>query len=152
MTMARRALILGGVAVILTPAALVSAERSRIIDLYDEPRAIIETILGHYADNTPAELTKLPFVPRIQMALARTDYAIDPVINAADFKLTGVMVAPTRMIDDKRAAVEAHFLNFDKVRAAVFEFDRTSGDWLITDVRHSTGETLRSLLQIPPPR
>lgn len=123
-----------------------------VLDIYDEPRTIVETILDAYARGKPADLMKLPFVPRIRMALARTDIDTDPVINAAEFKLGGVKVSPTRMSDTMRASVKANFLNFGKPKSAIFDFNRTSGDWLITDVRHQGGATLRRLLQIPNPR
>lgn len=122
------------------------------LDLYDEPRAIVEALLDRYIGPHPPDLAKMPFVPRIHAALARTDLAIDPVINAGETRISLIRVAPTRMVDDKRATVEARFRTLDVEKSVVFEFDRTSGDWLITDIRHAGGITLRTLMQIPPPR
>ena len=122
------------------------------LDLYDEPRAIVEALLDRYIGPNPPDLAKMPFVPRIHAALARTDLAIDPVINAGETRISLIRVAPTRMVDDKRATVEARFRTLDVEKSVVFEFDRTSGDWLITDIRHGNGITLRTLVQIPAPR
>lgn len=142
----RRACLAGGLTL------LTLMPRARALDLYDEPRVIVETLLDRYAGPTPPDLATLPFVPRIHAALARTDLAIDPVVNAGETRVSLIRVAPTRMVDDKRATVEARFRNLDVEKGAVFEFDRTSGDWLITDIRHGNGVTLRTLVQIPTPR
>lgn len=122
------------------------------LDLYDEPRAIVETLLDRYGEPTAPDPLKLPLVPRLHAALARTDLAIDPVINAGETRVSAIRVSATRMVDDKRARVEARFTNLGMEKTAVFEFDRTSGDWLITDIRHGNGDTLRKLLQIPAAR
>ena len=144
----RRSALIGGIAVALgSPASA-----GFVLDIYDEPRTIVENILDGYAAGKPVDLLKLPFVPRIRGALARTDIDTDPVINAADFKLGGVKVSPTRMSDTMRASVKASFLDFGKQKSTIFDFDRTSGDWLITDIRHQGGATLRTLLHIPNPR
>ena len=144
----RRSALIGGIAVALgSPASA-----GFMLDIYDEPRTIVENILDAYAAGKPVDLLKLPFVPRIRGALARTDIDTDPVINAAEFKLGSIKVSPTRMKDEMRAGVEASFLNFGKPKSAIFDFDRTSGDWLITDIRHQGGASLRTLLQIPNPR
>ena len=140
------------IATAMMAASCRSAYAGFVLDIYDEPRTIVEAILDAYVRGKPADLMKLPFVPRIRVALARTDIDTDPVINAADFKLGGVMVSPTRMNDTMRASVEASFRDFGKQKSAIFDFDRTSGDWLITDIRHPGGASLRRLLQIPNPR
>lgn len=142
----RRACLAGGFLL------LASMPRAGALDLYDEPRVIVETLLDRYTGPSPPDLAKMPFVPRIHAALARTDLAIDPVVNAGETRVSLIRVAPTRMVDDKRASVEARFRNLDVEKHAIFEFDRTSGDWLITDIRHGNGITLRTLMQIPAPR
>lgn len=142
----RRACLTGGLAL------LVFMPQAGALDLYDEPRVIVETLLDRYTGPNPPDLAKMPFVPRIHAALARTDLAIDPVINAGETRVSLIRVAPGRMVDDKRATVEARFRNLDVEKSVVFEFDRTSGDWLITDIRHGNGITLRTLMQIPAPR
>jgi len=142
----RRACLAGGLSL------LALMPRAGALDLYDEPRVIVETLLERYTGPNPPDLAKMPFVPRIHAALARTDLAIDPVINASETRVSLIHVAPTRMNDDRRATVEARFRNLDIEKSAAFEFDRTSGDWLITDVRHGNGVTLRTLMQIPAPR
>ena len=142
----RRAILAAGVMILFASVA------AQALDLYDEPRTIVETMLARYADGPPPDLMTLPFVPRIRMALKRTDIAIDPVINAEETRLGEIRVAATRMVDDKRATVEARFTTRGKAQTALVMFDRTSGDWLITDIRHANGVTLRGLLQIPEPR
>jgi hypothetical protein len=142
----RRACLAGGLAL------LVSMPHARALDLYDEPRVIVENLLERYTDPNTPDLAMMPFVPRIHAALVRTDLAIDPVINASETRVSLIRVAATRMVDDKRATVEARFRNLDVEKHAVFEFDRTSGDWLIADIRHGNGITLRTLVQIPAPR
>lgn len=134
-------------------ASLVLAiPKTAALDLYDEPQTIIQSVLERYAGKDAPDLMTLPFVHRIRVALARTDIAVDPVINAAEIRLSDVRVGPTRMIDATRGKVEARFRNTGKEQTAIFELDRTSGDWLITEIRHANGITLRTLLQIPSAR
>lgn len=120
------------------------------VDLYDEPRSIVEAILDGYTAGKPPLHEKLPLVHRLRTALARTDLAVDIVVNAQDYDVSGIVTLPTRMTDRQRGTVEAQFSNMGRQTRVFFDFDRTSGDWLITDIRHSRGTSLRGMLQIPP--
>lgn len=124
----------------------------RVLDLYDEPMVLTGDILARYAAGNPPDPLKMPFVPRIRSAFARADIAADPVTGANEVKLGPYTIAPTRMEDDKRGNVVVRLLNAGVSSTVTFAFDRTSGDWLITDIRYGNGETLRKLLQIPAPR
>lgn len=124
----------------------------RVLDLYDEPMVIVAGILARYATGNPPDPLKMPFVPRIRSAFARADIAADPVTGANEVKLGPYTVAPTRMEDDKRGTVIVRLQNAGLNSTVTFIFDRTSGDWLVTDIRYGNGETLRKLLQIPLPR
>ena len=124
----------------------------RALDLYDEPVVITGDILARYAVGNPPDPLKMPFVPRIRSAFSRADIAADPVTGANEVKLGPYTIAPTRMEDDKRGNVIVQLQNAGARSTVTVMFDRTSGEWLITDIRYGNGETLRKLLQIPVPR
>jgi hypothetical protein len=134
---------------IATPAP---AAPMRVLDAYDEPVVITGDILARYAAGNPPDPLKLPFVPRVRSAFARADIVADPITGTNEVRLGPYTIAPTRMEDDKRGEVIVRLENAGIKATVTLAFDRTSGDWLITDIRYGSGETLRKLLQIPTPR
>ncbi len=154
---ARRSILLGGIllggAAILVLAQAARAELPPPTEPSLEPaRAIVENILRSRQENQPLDLSRWPLVPRIRAALAKADIEPDALFappGETGFRFS--IEAPTRP-GDKQARIEARIETPPGKARLTFDLDRTSGAWLITDIRHENGTSLRQMLQIPAPR
>jgi len=113
----------------------------------ESPEAIVLRILVSHRDGRPIALESMPLVPRLQDALRRTDIASDPIAEP-DRPVTRIIVDIPEFMSEKRASVTARFSHGKDERLITFDFDVTSGDWLITDIRPRSGPGLRQLLRI----
>lgn len=113
----------------------------------EAPEAIVLRILASHRDGKPLALEALPLVPRLLDALRRTDLATNPIAEP-DRPITRLIVDMAEAMGGKRASVTARFSHGRDERLITFDFDVTSGDWLITDIRPLGGPSLRQLLRI----
>jgi hypothetical protein len=113
----------------------------------ESPEGIVLRILSSYRDGRPVAPEAMPLVPRLQDALRRTDLASDPIAEP-DRPLTRIVVDLAEATGGKRASVTARFSHGRDERLTVFDFDVTSGDWLITEIRPLGGPSLRQVLRI----
>lgn len=113
----------------------------------ESPESIVMRILASYRDGKPLALESMPLVPRLQDALRRTDLAADPIAEA-DRPVSRLVIDMAEAMGEKRASVAARFSHGRDERLLHFDFDVTSGDWLITEIRPRGGPSLRQLLRI----
>jgi hypothetical protein len=113
----------------------------------ESPEAIVLRILASYRDGKPLALETMPLVPRLQDALRRTDLPADPIAEP-DRPVSRLVIDIAEAMGEKRASVAARFTHGRDERLITFDFDVTSGDWLITEIRPRGGASLRQLLRI----
>ena len=124
--------------------------------VWPTPHATVTRILNAYIERRQPDFMRLPLVDRLKQALSRTDLAGDFILKGpmtADGKepeLNAFRILEEKIIDAKRREIIVWTLLAKTERRLIFDFDVTSGDWLITDIRDGRG-SLRQDLQIPPP-
>lgn len=124
----------------------------RVLDLYDEPVVIVRRLYDALAEGKPQDALKMPFVHRLRAAFARADIANDPLTGSGEPKISDMRVLPTKMESATTAEVIVHLKDGATPRDITILLDRTSGEWLITDIRYGNGESLRQMLHIPASR
>ena len=143
-------------ALALASLVLLSSGAAHADELSDRVRAIYK----HYEkdDATPPGPTVIlkPMATKRLRALIEKDDACaekegvcnlghDPIINAQDFKLSKVQIAPARIEGDK-ASVTARFLNMGGQNENRYEFIQEDGTWKLADLVTVLPKDLRSRL------
>ena len=129
-----------------------SAAPLRVLDLYDEPVVIVARLYGALAEGKSQDALKMPFVHRLRAAFARADIANDPLTGSSEPKISDMRVLPTRMESATTGEVVVRLKDGTTPREITILLDRTSGEWLITEIRYGNGESLRQMLHIPASR
>jgi hypothetical protein len=145
----RRSLMAGLCAVLAAPV-LAQQRPPRTLpqrEPVESPEGIVLRLLTSYRDGRPIVPEAMPLVPRLQDALRRTDLGIDPIAEP-DRPVTRIVVDIPEATGGKRASVAGRFSHGTDERLIMFDFDVTTGDWLITDIRPRSGPSLRQLLRI----
>ena len=119
------------------------------------PPAIVLHIVTSYQGKAPISLHDMPFVYRLRSAFRRADLPNDylfelPVEGLQSIRVTSDSFLERRIVDLKKRTIEIEFKRTGNMQRMIFDFDRTSGEWLITDIRDQRGGGLRQLLQIRP--
>lgn len=119
------------------------------------PPAIAIHIVESYKSARPITLLRMPLVDRLRRALARTDLASEHIVEhpaegLRDIHIATDSFAEGRISDGKKRSITLEYKIRGDTHRITFEFDRTSGDWLITDLLTANGESLRKALQITP--
>ena len=119
------------------------------------PREIVLHILRSYQGSKPISLHHMPLVDRLKRSIARADLASDDLLEPTVSGIQNIRISRDSfrelpIPDRKKRMVEAEFTLEGKNQHVIFAFDRSSGEWLITDIRATTGLNLRKALQISP--
>lgn len=89
-----------------------------------------------------------PLVPRLRDALRRTDLGADVLTGERNAALTGIVVDAAEMLGNGRARIRASYRLEGNEGSVILDLDASEGEWLITDIRPSSGPSFRQMLRI----
>lgn len=109
---------------------------------------LVLNLLQGYDGPALPQPERWPLVPRLRDALKRTDLGSDVLTGDRNAALTGLVIDAAAMIAKSRAQVIARYRIEGAERSAVIDLDASEGEWLITDIRPSSGPSFRQMLRI----
>jgi hypothetical protein len=129
----------------LAPMALAQANTQP-----GSPYRIVFDIMKGYEAEKPPNLRNLPYTPAVKARVAKMEIDADFIVNGQDVQLTYLLINEEQIVSEKRRLVATTFKNIGEDRNVTFDFEEINGAWLIADIRHADGGTLRSMLNLPP--